>query len=125
MVSILSKLETMQKDYAENLQQILSTGEKELQENSQKVLNKMEQNNETINNNFKIIEKIIKESSTNSQMDLINTMEKIENRTSVLIDKTRKGALINYWIDVFKYGLGTAICIVPVYMLFNFIINLI
>ncbi len=43
---------------------------------------------------------MIQESTKKTRTELMKTMYTIENRTSVLIDKTRKGTLINYWIDV-------------------------
>nr|AKO69654.1 hypothetical protein [Aeromonas sp. Ne-1] len=55
---------------------------------------------------------------------LNRSMKEIENRTSGLIAKTRKNVLINYWLDVAKYGLGTAIFVVPLFYLVRFIFSL-
>jgi len=41
-----------------------------------------------------------------------------------LLDKARKGVIINYWLDVAKYGLGTAIFVIPIYLLIKLILGL-
>jgi len=61
------------------------------------------------------------EGTLNSSMNQINkkmneNMNGLENRAMTLVQNVRKGVLINYWLDVAKYGLGTAIFVVPVYI---------
>ncbi|MBD8016827.1 hypothetical protein [Planococcus wigleyi] len=41
-----------------------------------------------------------------------------------MVQNVRKGALLNYWSDVAKYGLGTAVFIVPVYLAIKFLFSL-
>ena len=40
----------------------------------------------------------------------------VETRATRMVQNVRKGVLINYWLDVVKYGLGTAVFVVPVYI---------
>ncbi|MGE6416074.1 hypothetical protein ACQKDD_18080 [Planococcus kocurii] len=41
-----------------------------------------------------------------------------------MVQNVRKGALLNYWADVAKYGLGTAVFVVPVYLGIKFLFSL-
>lgn len=43
-------------------------------------------------------------------------MNGLESRAMTMVGNVRKGVLINYWLDVVKYGLGTAIFVVPLYI---------
>lgn len=41
-----------------------------------------------------------------------------------MAQSVRKDALLSYWSDVAKYGLGTAVFIVPVYLGVKFLFSL-
>jgi hypothetical protein len=47
---------------------------------------------------------------------MIENMNGLENRAMTMVQNVRKGVLINYWLDVAKYGLGTALFVVPLYI---------
>ena len=113
MVSILEKLENTQKTYAGKLHQLMENGKTEIQANNQKTLTRMSE-----------IEKTLKVSLDEMNGSMEKSLSELEQRTSTLIGDARKGLLINYWADVVKYGLGTALFVVPVYMLTRFVLGL-
>ncbi len=49
--------------------------------------------------------------------DTKNQLGNLETRTSGMIDSTRKKLILNDWINVAKYGLGTAIFVVPIFLI--------
>lgn len=113
MVSILTRLEDTQKDYANQLLNHMANGRNEMSNNNQKTLQKMSE-----------IEEMLNRSMSEMSKKMNQNMNEIENRTSGLIAKVRKNVLFNYWLDVAKYGLGTAIFVVPLFYLVRFIFSL-
>jgi hypothetical protein len=51
-------------------------------------------------------------------------MDDLEKRSKTMAQSVRKDALLSYWSDVAKYGLGTAVFIVPVYLGVKFLFSL-
>jgi hypothetical protein len=45
-----------------------------------------------------------------------NSLNELSQKTSSMVSNARKKIWINDWLDVVKYGLGTAIFVVPVYV---------
>ena len=91
----------------------MENGKTEIQENNQKTLTRMSE-----------IEKTLKVSMDEMNGNMAKSLNELEQKTLTLVGKARKGVLINYWLDVVKYGLGTALFVVPVYMLIKFILGL-
>lgn len=85
----------------------------------------MEKKNEKIVQEMKRIEKILETKFNKIVKEMDEKMNTVEEKTGSLIYKAHKSNIINFWVDAFKYGIATAICIVPVYMLLNFLKDLI
>lgn len=113
MISILKALENTQRDYGNQLLQHLETGKSEMAENNEKTVQKMGEIESMLSNGM---------SQMNRRMN--ENMNDLEKRSAAMVQNVRKGALLNYWSDVAKYGLGTAVFIVPVYLVIKFLFSL-
>ncbi|KEK21621.1 hypothetical protein BAGA_27735 [Bacillus gaemokensis] len=51
------------------------------------------------------------------------TLKEVEENSNRMISNARKGIWINNWLDVVKYGLGTAVFVVPVYISIKSLLN--
>lgn len=72
--------------------------------------NELEKNRKTIETRLTEIEKRNKQG-----------MDDINHSTRILVQKGRKGALINDWVDVAKYGIVSATFNIPLIALFYFL----
>lgn len=113
MISILKALESTQRDYGNQLLQHLGTGKSEMVANNEKTVQKMGEIESMLSNGM---------SQMNRRMN--ENMNDLEKRSAAMVQNVRKGALLNYWSDVAKYGLGTAVFIVPVYLGIKFLFSL-
>jgi hypothetical protein len=67
--------------------------------------------------------------TTKTEMESIsrrshNSLNELSQKTSSMVSNARKKIWINDWLDVVKYGLGTAIFVVPVYGGVKFLLGL-
>lgn len=113
MISILKALESTQRDYGNQLLQHLETGTSEMAANNEKTVQKMGEIEGMLSNGM---------SQMNRRMN--ENMNDLEKRSATLAQSVRKSALLSYWSDVAKYGLGTAVFIVPVYLGVKFLFSL-
>lgn len=113
MISILKALESTQRDYGNQLLQHLETGTSEMAANNETTVQKMSEIEGMLSNGM---------SQMNRRMN--ENMDDLEKRSKTMVQNVRKGALLNYWSDVAKYGLGTAVFIVPVYLVIKFLFSL-
>src|SRR5690606_3230719 len=113
MISILKALESTQRDYGNQLLQHLETGTSEMAANNETTVQKMGEIEGMLSNGM---------SQMNRRMN--ENMDDLEKRSKTMVQNVRKGALLNYWSDVAKYGLGTAVFIVPVYLAIKFLFSL-
>lgn len=105
MISILKALESTQRDYGNQLLQHLETGKSEMAANNETTVQKMSKIEGMLDNSM---------SQLNRRMN--ENMKDLEKKSATLAQSVRKSALLSYWSDVAKYGLGTAVFIVPVYL---------
>ena len=62
----------------------------------------------------------------NSNLEQMNkSIEDTKENAMELAKTTRRETLINNRLDAFKYGLATAICVVPVYLIIRFLLELV
>ena len=113
MISILKALESTQRDYGNQLLQHLETGKSEMAANNDKTVQKMGEIEGMLDNSM---------SQLNRRMN--ENMKDLEKKSATLAQSVRKSALLSYWSDVAKYGLGTAVFIVPVYLVVKFLFSL-
>lgn len=74
---------------------------------------------------LKNLKEIVNQAMTEVSTKLKKDISETERRTEGLILNARKETLIDNWLDAFKYGIATSICIVPIYLLIKFIASLI
>ena len=113
MISILKALESTQRDYGNQLLQHLETGTSEMAANNETTVQKMGEIEGMLSNGM---------SQMNRRMN--ENMKDLEKKSATLAQSVRKSALLSYWSDVAKYGLGTAVFIVPVYLVIKFLFSL-
>ena len=113
MISILKALESTQRDYGNQLLQHLETGKSEMAANNETTVQKMGEIEGMLDNSM---------SQLNRRMN--ENMKDLEKKSATLAQSVRKSALLSYWSDVAKYGLGTAVFIVPVYLVIKFLFSL-
>src|SRR5690606_2352801 len=113
MISILKALENTQRDYGNQLLQHLETGKSEMAANNETTVQKMSKIEGMLDNSM---------SQLNRRMN--ENMKDLETKSATLAQSVRKSALLSYWSDVAKYGLGTAVFIVPVYLVIKFLFSL-
>lgn len=113
MISILKALENTQRDYGNQLLQHLETGKSEMAANNETTVQKMSEIEGMLDNSM---------SQLNRRMN--ENMNDLEKKSATLAQSVRKSALLSYWSDVAKYGLGTAVFIVPVYLVVKFLFSL-
>lgn len=113
MISILKALESTQRDYGNQLLQHLETGKSEMAANNETTVQKMGEIEGMLDNSM---------SQLNRRMN--ENMKDLEKKSATLAQSVRKSALLSYWSDVAKYGLGTAVFIVPVYLGVKFLFSL-
>lgn len=113
MISILKALENTQRDYGNQLLQHLETGKSEMAANNETTVQKMSKIEGMLDNSM---------SQLNRRMN--ENMKDLEKKSATLAQSVRKSALLSYWSDVAKYGLGTAVFIVPVYLVIKFLFSL-
>lgn len=113
MISILKALESTQRDYGNQLLQHLETGKSEMAANNKTTVQKMNE-----------IEGMLDNSMNQLNRNMTENMKDLEKKSATLVQNVRRGALLNYWADVAKYGLGTAVFIVPVYLVIKFLFSL-
>ncbi|MNG22837.1 hypothetical protein D3C84_1073680 [compost metagenome] len=53
-----------------------------------------------------------------------DSVSELERKTLGLIGNARKNIFLNDWLDVAKYGLGTAVFVVPMYLVVKMLFNL-
>ena len=113
MTSILTKLDSTQRDYANQLLNHMGNGKKEMSANNQQTLQKMSE-----------IEGMLSSSMKEMTNKMNENMNGLESRAMKLISNVKKGAMVSYWLDALKYGLGTAVCVVPLYLVIKFLFSL-
>lgn len=113
MISILKALENTQRNYGNQLLQHLETGTSEMAANNETTVQKMSEIEGMLSNGM---------SQMNRRMN--ENMDDLEKRSKTMAQSVRKDALLSYWSDVAKYGLGTAVFIVPVYLGVKFLFSL-
>lgn len=113
MISILKALENTQRNYGNQLLQHLETGTSEMAANNETTVKKMSEIEGMLSNGM---------SQMNRRMN--ENMDDLEKRSKTMAQSVRKDALLSYWSDVAKYGLGTAVFIVPVYLGVKFLFSL-
>ena len=106
MILILRKQENMLKNYAEIQQNQLNNGEKTMRETNQLVLQRMCQ-----------VETLL-------QKEVKTMAENVERMIAKSIDNFTKEALIFWWADALKYGIATAFCFIPIFLIIRFILGL-
>jgi DNA anti-recombination protein RmuC len=104
MISILRKLEMSQEDYVKTLTYHMENGKNQMVDSNREVLSRMNK-----------IERNLEKSTKSMEDTLKNRLDILKQEVRDTLFKARKQTLINHWIDALKYGLSTAICIVPVY----------
>lgn len=114
MLSILTKQERLLNGAVQTLQKVMTEAHGEMKQNNSLTLQKMGQIEGSLNKGMTEIKSHMQTEINNMSKNSQSKMNELEVNSRKLVQNARKGVLINDWLDVAKYGLGSLAFNVPV-----------
>ncbi|MFX3623456.1 MAG: hypothetical protein ACE3JP_05265 [Ectobacillus sp.] len=106
------------------LQKVLENGKNEMIQNNAQTIQQLQQIQSNLDKQMNEIKTHMQTEIKSMKKNVQDSVSELERRTSGLIDNARKNIILNNWLDVAKYGLGTAVFVVPVYLGVKYLFSL-
>jgi VIT1/CCC1 family predicted Fe2+/Mn2+ transporter len=116
----INSLQTVNEDYKKHITNNLLT----LAKMVEKLEKELNMNRATIDKELKEIKSEMQTEIKSLSQSARNRLNEIDQTTNRMVLNARKQIFLNYWLDVAKYGLGTAVFIVPLYIGIKYLFSL-